>query len=638
MTSTTRPEWPIITIALRHDADIVLARQRARFIAELLGFGGVDQTRIATATSEVARNAIQHAGTGRAEYLVEGVSPAALVIRVSDPGHGLVRAPAYDSGESVRLGPGSGLVLSKRLMDELIVDTAPGGGTRITLRKHLSPTAPPFGQRQLDALIDELARRPPETLLEEVQQQQQELIAVLDDLVSRQEALKAANRELEDTNRGVLALYGEVTRELEETNRGVLALYAQLDDQTQRLREADALKDRFISHLSHEFRTPLHSMLSLTRLLLDRLDGPLTDEQERQLALVRAAAVDLLEMVDDLLDVAKIQAGKLKVESEPIEVDDLFRDLRGMFRPMAVEAGLELLVEEPVGLPPLVSDRQKVAQILRNLISNALKFTPRGQVRVAATAETPETLQIDVHDTGIGIPPEAQQRIFEDYEQLSGAPGQRARGTGLGLPLSRRLAALLGGTLDLDSRPGEGSTFTLRLPFVAPAPPDEPAPPHEPAPSHAPAPPPRVDPAVERTITAPPERDSSPVALVVEDDPAARYLIDRILWGLGCRVLSVSTGDEGLAMARTRRLDLLILDLALPGLSGYDVLDGLRANPDWREIPVVIVTSARLSSEQIRVLSERSAGVLFKGDPTFAAALEALAERSISSRRAPEPS
>ncbi|HEX6202518.1 MAG TPA: ATP-binding protein, partial [Thermoanaerobaculia bacterium] len=577
-----RREWPIVGVALRHEADVVLVRQRARLIAELLGFGKVDQTRIATATSEVARNALEHGGGGRADFAVSTAPPAALVVRVRDSGPGL-SLDELPAAASERLEAGTGLLLTRRLMDGFAVESPPDGGTLVALAKHLPPRAvDELVPERLRGLVAELARRPPESLLEELQQQQQELLAVLEDLTARQEALTAANQELEETNRGVMALYADVTQELDETNRGVVALYAQLDDQAQRLREVDALKDRFISYLSHEFRTPLHSMLSLARLLVEQADGPLNDEQRTQVGLIRGSAVDLLQMVDDLLDLAKIQAGKLAVQRQPIAVEELFAALRGMFRPLAAEAGLELRFEEEPGLPPLFTDPQKVSQILRNLIGNAIKFTPAGEVRVAAAAEGTGTLRVDVADTGPGIPAEARERIFQEYEQIGGGAEARARGTGLGLPLSRRLAALLAGELSVASRPGEGSTFTLRLPFGEVPGGDAPAEGEGAAPAAA---------GRAETAAAP---ATAPLALVVDDDPGVRYLLRRRLQEIGWRSAAAADGDQALASARAEPCDLVVLDLKLPTISGFEVLAALAADERLRDLPVVVFTSKAL--------------------------------------------
>ncbi|WP_110948574.1 sensor histidine kinase [Pseudomonas bohemica] len=254
--------------------------------------------------------------------------------------------------------------------------------------------------------------------------------------------------------------------ELDETNQGVLALYAELDTQAQQLRQASDLKSRFLSYMSHEFRTPLGSILSIASLLSDELDGPLSPEQHKQVAFVSTAARELSDMVDDLLDLAKIEAGRISISPAWFDMFDLFSALRGMFRPIVDTSAVDLIFEEPVGLPRLYTDDKKLAQILRNFISNSLKFTQRGEVRVSASLAGEREVRFAVTDTGIGIPPQLHGALFEDFTQVDSPLQKRLRGTGLGLSLCKRFAELLGGRVGLESRPGVGSTFYVVIPLA----------------------------------------------------------------------------------------------------------------------------------------------------------------------------
>jgi signal transduction histidine kinase len=256
----------------------------------------------------------------------------------------------------------------------------------------------------------------------------------------------------------------ELREELEETNRGVLALYAELDTQAEQLRLATELKSRFLAYMSHEFRTPINSIRSITRLLLDRVDGDLTTEQERQVNFIQQTAAEFAEMVDDLLDLAKVEAGRVEISPAWFEMVDLFSALRGMFKPVLTNPDVNLIFEEPVGVPKLYTDDRKVSQVLRNFIANALKFTREGEVRVTARALEDERVQFQVIDTGIGIAPEFHASIFQDFSQVNSPLQKQFRGTGLGLSLSKRLAELLGGALSLHSEAGKGSTFSLTIP------------------------------------------------------------------------------------------------------------------------------------------------------------------------------
>lgn len=254
--------------------------------------------------------------------------------------------------------------------------------------------------------------------------------------------------------------------ELDETNQGVLALYAELDTQAEQLRQASDLKSRFLAYMSHEFRTPLGSILSIASMLSEEFDGPLSAEQHKQVTFVTVAARELSDMVDDLLDLAKIEAGRITISPAWFDMFDLFVALRGMFRPIADAGAVDLIFEEPEGLPRLYNDDKKLAQILRNFISNSLKFTQRGEVRISVRMEGEQQVRFAVSDTGIGIPQEMHGALFEDFSQIDSPLQKRLRGTGLGLSLCKRFANLIGGSVGLESEPGRGSTFFVVIPLA----------------------------------------------------------------------------------------------------------------------------------------------------------------------------
>jgi signal transduction histidine kinase len=438
----------LLRVALRADRDVVVARQRAREVARHLGLDAREQTRVATAVSELARNAVQYAGGGSVHFaLALGPEPE-LVVRVVDQGPGIphleqVLGGLYQSPS----GLGIGIVGARRLMDRFRIAAPAGRGTTVELGKTLPPMSPAEGKRRLAAASKALAADRPDDPYAELQAQNQELLRTL-------AALR--ERELEQER---------LSLELSETNRGVLALYAELDDRAAELARASQLKSAFLSGISHELRTPLNSILNLTRIMLERMDGELTPEQDRQVSMIRRAAASLIELVNDLLDLARIEAGKTEVRPARFTVAELFATLRGMFRPMVTSDDVALQFEMDPGEVELVTDEAKVSQILRNFISNAIKFTERGEIRVSAQTDG-DTVVFGVSDTGIGIAPEDQQRIFQEFEQVDHALQHRVTGTGLGLPLSRKLAGLLGGGIELRSTPGRGSRFELSVPRV----------------------------------------------------------------------------------------------------------------------------------------------------------------------------
>ena len=257
--------------------------------------------------------------------------------------------------------------------------------------------------------------------------------------------------------------------ELDETNRGVVALYAELDTQAQQLQRATDLKSRFLAYMSHEFRTPISAMRSLSRLLLDRVDGPLTPEQEKQVRFIESTAEEFADMVNDLLDLAKVEAGRVDISPAWFEMVDLFAALRGMFRPVLTNPDVSLVFQEPQRSSRLYTDNKMLSQILRNFISNALKFTVKGEVSVSAQEGADGTITFAVTDSGIGIATEFHGAIFRDFTQVDSPIQKRLRGTGLGLSLSRQFAELLGGTVALRSELGVGSTFSVTIPLRLPS-------------------------------------------------------------------------------------------------------------------------------------------------------------------------
>ena len=294
-----------------------------------------------------------------------------------------------------------------------------------------------------------ISSKTPESPYEEIDRQNRELLKTLQELRARQEELALLNRELEDTN------------------RGVVALYAELDERADYLRRASDLKTNFLSNISHEFRTPLNSIMSLARILLDRLDGDLTGEQETQVGFILESANTLSEMVNDLLDLAKVEAGKVRIRVKTFEVMELFSALKGMLKPLLADnSSVDWFLVEGANLPPMRTDEGKVSQILRNFISNAIKFTPQGEIKISAELRGSGSVLFEVTDTGIGIPEEHLETVFQEFSQIENPLQERYRGTGLGLPLCRKMALLLGGKVWVKSEPGRGSSFFVELPIV----------------------------------------------------------------------------------------------------------------------------------------------------------------------------
>ncbi len=541
----------ILKVDIRYEEDVVLARQRARSIAELLGFNTTEQTRVATAVSEIARNALDYAKGGQVEFMVEERErPQLFLAMVKDQGPGISELAAVLEGRhKSATGTGLGILGAKRLMDYFHIETSAGQGTKVLLGKTIPWTAPVVTAETMAVIADQLRRQTPRSPFEEVQRQNQELLRAMQELKERQEELETLNRELA------------------ERNRGMVALHAELDEKILHLARANKLQARFLSNMTHEFRTPINSILALSRLLLERVDGELTQEQEKQVAFIQKAAENLSDLVNDLLDIAKIEAGKTVVTPEEFHVEDLFSALRGMLRPLLVNPAVELVFETSEGLPLLHTDEGKLSQILRNLISNAIKFTEKGQIRVSARlADGGKNVLFSVSDTGVGIAEEHLEHIFEEYYQVDSPLQKKAKGTGLGLPLTKKLAELLGGWVSVESTPGVGSTFSALIPAVYAKGRDQ-------------------EPAAAPT----PDSTRRPV-LVVEDDEATVVIYEKYLKGSGFQVLSVRTVAEARELIKKTPPVAVILDILLPGQSGWDFLAEVKSEEATRDIPVFVVS------------------------------------------------
>jgi len=534
-------------VDIRGEDDVVRAHQTTRTIAAQLGFSTFEQTRIATAVSEIVRNALTYAAGGTATFELSDAG-GVLAITVADRGPGIPDVAATLAGERTQVsGPGAGIPGARRLMDTFVIDSSPGG-TRVEMTKRIprrtgKPDAARISTMQLQ-LAGQLADEP-------------------------SQEIRRLQRDIAERDRRLV----ELTEELTETNRGVMALHAELEDRAEYQRRAVELRTRLLSEMGHELRTPLHSLSTISQFLLDRLDGELTPEQDRQVRIIHEVAESLTAYVNDLLDLARTDAGRAVVHVTRFPVDAVLRPLRRILQPL-VPPGVALRVAVDPGLPPITSDEQKLSQILRNLVANALKFTTRGAVEIRAR-RAGDRVVFEVADSGIGIAAEHHELIFHEFAQVDGHVQPRMRGSGLGLPLSRRLAELLGGTLAVTSELGVGSTFRLELPLQAEVPAAAPAPAH----------------AAPVIATAAP-RPGQPRVLIVDDDRASRYVLKRWLDGR-YQVDEASSGHEGLRLAATRP-DAIFLDVVMPDLTGFEVLERLKADPVTRDIPVVVYTALGL--------------------------------------------
>ena len=445
-------------------------------------------------------------------------------------------------------------------------------------------------------------------LNEELQVQQEELRTANEELEEQSRALRASQAtlenqqaELEQTN----SQLSERTEALDQRNAALRRVQRDLEERADELQRASRYKSEFLANMSHELRTPLNSALILAKLLGDNPRGNLDAEQVKFAESIYASGNDLLVLINDILDIAKVEAGKLDVVAEELPLARLGEGLRMNFAPLAAQKRLGFRLEIGPDAPAsLVSDRQRVEQILKNLLSNALKFTERGEVALTVSGRPEGGAAFAVSDSGIGIPADQQELIFEAFRQADGTTSRRYGGTGLGLSISRDLTRLLGGTLGVHSVPGSGSTFTLQLPARSPqadaaaskAPPsparaDPPPAPQAPAPAaHPLVPAPRF--ADDRALP----RDQARRVLVIEDEPQFAHILYDLAHELGYRCLIAHGAADGFSLATQFLPDAILLDMGLPDSPGLGVLQRLKDDPQTRHIPVHVV-SAQDSAE-----------------------------------------
>ncbi|MBI0325580.1 response regulator [Burkholderia plantarii] len=557
----------------------------------------------------------------------------------------------------------------------ILNDDAVNGVVELAFMREIEPRDLELLQLIATSMGDFLAAAQYRERLQETLAETQQLN---EELQVQQEELRVSNEGLEERGRALTdsqARLEEQQAELEQTNVQ-LEQYAQrlerqkaelvtaqeaLSANAARLEQSSRYKSEFLANMSHELRTPLNSSLILARLLQENRAGNLTDEQVRYAETIHASNSDLLVLINDILDLSKVEAGQITIEPETVSLEALMQSLRETFEPIAASKGLALTLERTPGTPAtLVSDSQRVAQILRNLLSNALKFTEHGEVSLTISADDAGMVRLDVRDSGIGIAPDKLELIFEAFQQADGSTSRQYGGSGLGLSISREFARLLGGRIGVASEPGKGSVFTLWLPLdpvfaVAPsqatvtvAPVDMAAPPvpaasaeprasyvtptphavHAAHAPHAPAAPQRATSEVESRGAAPiaDDRDARQrphrLILAIEDDPVFAAILRDLVHELDFDFVHASDGTSGIALVRDMQPTAVLLDIGLPDRSGLTVLEWLKSDTLTRHIPIHIVAATDHTEKALHL---GAVGYTLK--PTARSTLEAAIRR-----------
>ncbi|MEV0928620.1 response regulator, partial [Streptomyces spongiicola] len=436
-------------------------------------------------------------------------------------------------------------------------------------------------------------------LLEQSQLLTAELRARSQELQVRQEELQSSNAELAEK----AALLADRNRDIERKNLEIEQARQELEERAKQLSRTSMYKSEFLANMSHELRTPLNSLLILAQLLAQNPEGNLTEKQVDYAEVIHSAGSDLLQLINDILDLSKVEAGKMDVHREPFSLGRLLEYVEMTFRPLAAERELDFRVVTVPGVPAeITTDEPRLRQVLRNLLSNALKFTERGGVELrvqrAADGELPERMRgvpvvaFRVRDTGVGIASEHLDTIFGAFQQGALATGRRYGGTGLGLSISREVAQLLGGVIVARSRLGEGSEFTFYVPAGG-------APPRGPVPGTGQGP-------LERGGGTPAPDGGSlagRVVLVVDDDVRNVYAITEILEAEGAHVLTAADGRSGIELLTAHReVDLIVMDVMMSGMDGHTATAAIRGTPGYSDVPIITVTAKAMPGDRARSL------------------------------------
>jgi CheY-like chemotaxis protein len=448
-------------------------------------------------------------------------------------------------------------------------------------------------RQERQALLEESQRQ-----AEELQAQQEELRVSNEELEEQSRALREAQAAQEVQQTDLERAHNELsvhTQALEQHQRDLLRAQAELRANAAVLEAANQYKSEFLANMSHELRTPLNSALILSQLLADNKDGNLDDEQVRYARAIHDANNDLLVLINDVLDLAKVEAGHADLQAETVAMADVIRRLRTMFEPQLQKKGLAFEVEQAPGTPAsLATDSRRLLQVLKNLLANAVKFTSAGKVTLALVPSVDGGVRFEVRDTGVGIPADKHEVIFEAFRQADGSTSRQFGGTGLGLSISRELARRLGGDVVVRSTPGQGSVFSLELPPQLPEQVQGLLQPTAPGPLTAlPAPP---APAAEL-----PAGDGRRVILIVEDDPVFAASLRTLVESQGYAAAVASTGEQALRLAREARPSAVLLDVGLPDVSGLSVLERLKRDAATRHIPVHVVSGEERSASALEL-------------------------------------
>ena len=436
-------------IYVRREADIVKVRERVRRLAREMRFDTTTQIKITTAVSELTRNIYEYAESGAITLAVafrtDGSGAAGLQITARDEGPGINEADlrAIMRGQyNSTSGLGVGLTGTRRLMDEFEIESGEGAGTRVTIIKWLPPAEAVEVKERIAMLREDFNAEETESAVEELARQNRDFVRILGELEEKREALEQLNGQLTASN-------------------------AELNEANARLREIAEAREEFLALTTHDLRSPLTVISGVISFFTSGRLGELSPEQKNMVGMMERNTQNLIELVNDLLDAAKLESGSLQLELAPTDVRALIHEICEPLEPLAREKGITLTEDVPAKLPPVRADRAKLRRVIVNLLSNALKFTPKGGRVTVRVEESGAGVRVSVADTGIGIAAADIPLLFDKYEQARHRATRGEKGTGLGLYITRQLVELHGGRIHVESEVGHGSTFSFTIPMAS---------------------------------------------------------------------------------------------------------------------------------------------------------------------------